>query len=55
MFKAWEKGISTAEFRKCSTQDLKFINMCEESIVEKNEKIEHEARIRQAMEGLKKW
>ncbi len=53
MFKAWEKGISTADFRKCATQDLDFIDACQNSVADKIEQQEHQARIKQAMDGLK--
>lgn len=57
MYKAWQKGISTYEFRKCLTEDLEFIQECEIALNERIKEEKHNAKVQAAMENLKggKW
>lgn len=53
MFQAWNRGISTYEFRKCLKSDIDFIKDFDNMLKVKQKQIEHENRIKQAMESLK--
>jgi len=50
MFKAWENGISPEVFRQSRSSDLISILQISNAVNEKNER---EAKVRQAMAGMK--
>ena len=50
MYKAWEKGIGPREFRQSLSSDLVSILQISNAVNEKNDR---EAKVRQAMAGLK--
>jgi len=52
MAKAWQKGISPFEFRKCLSSDIEFIIDFGNSLAERQETANHEAKIREAMNSL---
>ena len=53
MDKAWARGISTIEFRKADMSDLRFIMEMEDMRAKKREDMEHNQKIKQAMNAMK--
>lgn len=54
MYEAWEKGINPYSFRMNLTSDLMFIKEMDEMKTERKKELEHEQKIKQALQNLKK-
>ena len=57
MYQAWEKGISTHDFRKCNVDDLVTIGKIQKALNDRNkqdqEELKREQEIKNAMSKLK--
>ncbi|MHA1347060.1 MAG: hypothetical protein ACTSO3_11740 [Candidatus Heimdallarchaeaceae archaeon] len=52
MVKAWHKGISTHEFRKCLGSDLSFIIDYDIAMAERQKELNHQQKIIDTMKNL---